>query len=79
MGEYNALADLLNKYSQLTPWVQALIGLGAFGAILGIAYFFKETVAVMMRPFQRMVPEAEPKEPKKEWRDKYYRDEAAGQ
>ena len=76
MGEYNALADLLNKYSQLTPWVQALIGLGAFGAILGIAYFFKETVAVMMRPFMR---DGAATEPKKEWRDVYYRAQAAGQ
>ena len=27
MAEYNFFADLLNKYSQLTPWVQALVGL----------------------------------------------------
>lgn len=54
--------------------VQALIGLGAFSAILGIAYFFKETVAVIMRPFQR---DDMSKEVKKEWRDKYYRDENA--
>lgn len=77
MGEYNALADLLNKYTQLTPWVQALLGLGFFGAVLGIAYFFKETIASMMRPFQRAQTEAEPKEAKQEWRDKYYRDDAA--
>ena len=77
MNEYNLLADFLNKYSQLTPWVQALIGLGAFGAILGIAYFFKETVAVIMRPFQRTQPDQEPQEAKKEWRYKYYRDEKA--
>ena len=75
MGEYNALADLLNKYSQLTPWVQALIGLCAGGVVLGVAYFFKETVAEMMRPFQRAQSLAEPKEEKKEWRDKYYRDD----
>ena len=77
MDNYNLFADLLNKYSQLTPWVQALIGLSAGGVVLGIAYFFKETVAVIMRPFQRALPENEPKEPKKEWRDKYYRDENA--
>lgn len=75
--EYNLFADMLNKYSQLTPWVQALIGLGAFSAILGIAYFFKETVAVIMRPFQRTQHQEEPKEAKPEWRDKYYRDENA--
>ena len=49
MDNYNLFADLLNKYSQLTPWVQALIGLGAFSAILGIAYFFKETKDVVAK------------------------------
>lgn len=77
MGEYNALADLLNKYSQLTPWVQALIGLCTGGVALGVSYFFKETVAVIMLPFQRTQPEKELKEAKPEWRDKYYRDESA--
>lgn len=74
--EYNLFADLLNKYSQLTPWVQALIGLSAAGMVLGVAYFFKETVAVIMRPFQRAQTTKEPKEIKPEWRDKYYRDES---
>lgn len=77
MDNYNLFADLLNKYSQLTPWVQALIGLCAGGVVLGVAYFFKETVAVIMRPFQRAQTEATTKEEKKEWRDKYYRDDAA--
>ena len=77
MTDYNLFADMLNKYSQLTPWVQALIGLGAFSMILGIAYFVKETVAVMMRPFQRTQPEDSSKETKQEWRDKYYRDDNA--
>jgi hypothetical protein len=77
MTEYNLFADFLNKYSQLTPWVQALLGLCAAGATLGIAYFFKETVATIMRPFQRTQQEKEPKESKPEWRDKYYRDENA--
>jgi hypothetical protein len=45
MNEYNFYADLLNKYSQLTPWVQALLGISFFAAVLGVAYFFKETVA----------------------------------
>lgn len=77
MDNYNLFADLLNKYSQLTPWVQALIGLSAAGMVLGVAYFFKETVAIIMRPFQRTQSEKEAKEPKPEWRDKYYRDESA--
>lgn len=73
MDNYNLFADLLNKYSQLTPWVQALMGLSAGGVVLGVAYFFKETMAVIMRPFLRTQPD---KEPKPEWRDKYYRDES---
>jgi hypothetical protein len=73
MGEYHFYADLLNKYSQLTPWVQALLGVGFFAAVLGVAYFFKETVATIMRPWQQQQGEAKPKE----WRDKYYRDETA--
>lgn len=77
MNDYNFYADLLNKYSQLTPWVQALIVLGGFSALLGIAYFFKETVAVIMKPWQRTYAESAPKEEKHEWRDKYYRDENA--
>lgn len=78
MDNYNFFADLLNKYSQLTPWVQALIGFCAGGVVLGVAYFFKETVAVLMRPFQRNQLEKDFKESKPEWRDKYYRDENAG-
>ncbi len=77
MTDYNIFADLLNKYSQLTPWVQALIGLSAAGMVLGVAYFFKETVAVIMRPFLHTQPDKQPKEAKREWRDKYYRDENA--
>ena len=77
MTDYNIFADMLNKYSQLTPWVQALIGLGAFAMILGTAYFIKETVAVIMRPFLRTHPEDAMREAKQEWRDKYYRDENA--
>lgn len=72
MDEYHFYADLLNKYSQLTPWVQALLGVGFFSAVLGVAYFFKETVATIMRPWQRQLNEAKPKQ---EWRDKYYREE----
>lgn len=69
--EYNFLADLLNKLSQLTPWVQALLGLGLCAVLLGMLYFAKETVAVIVSPFQK---ETTAKPAKKEWRDKYYRD-----
>jgi len=50
MNEYSFLADMLNKFSQLTPWVQAIIGTGICGVLLGIAYFFKETIAVVVSP-----------------------------
>lgn len=53
MNEYNFFADLLNKYSQLTPWVQVVIGLGFFGVAVSIAYFMKESLAVIMKPFER--------------------------
>lgn len=75
MNEYIFLADLLNKFSQLTPWVQAVIGISAAGMILGIAYFFKESITAIMKPLYKptLPNQSEPKEEKKEWRDKYYR------
>ena len=75
--EYNLAADCLNKYSQLTPWVQAWLGLGIFAVMLGTVYFVKETVVVIMRPFQRIQLEGASTETKPKWRDKYYRDENA--
>jgi len=77
MTDYNLFADILNKYSQLTPWVQAMLGLGVFSVMIGIAYFMKETVVAIMKPLQRAHDESAPKEEKREWRDKYYRDENA--
>lgn len=44
MNDYNFWADLLNKYSQLTPWVQALSLLAITVTLLGIMYFLKEIV-----------------------------------
>lgn len=73
MDNYNFFADVLNKYSQLTPWVQAVLGMGFFAAVLGLAYFFKETVASIVQPLRRDFAA----KPKREWRDKYYRGEEA--
>ncbi len=70
MNDYIFLADLLNKYSQLTPWVQASIGLSVCAVMLGTVYFFKEIIVVLIQPFQKT---SIPMEAKKEWRDKYYR------
>ena len=73
MEGYNIWGDTLNKLSQLTPWVQAVIGLGFFSMVVALAYFLKECVVVIMKPFCRHdKPSTE--EPKKEWKDKYYRD-----
>lgn len=74
MNEYVFAADLLNKYSQLTPWVQALIGTSFSGVIIAIAYFFKQSVTEVMRPFVKDKSE-QPKDKKPEWKDKYYRDD----
>ena len=74
MTEYVFSADLLNKFSQLTPWVQALIGISFAGMVLGIAYFFKESIAVIMKPFTKPQKEM-PEEEKKQWKDSYYRGE----
>jgi len=74
MNEYVFSADLLNKYSQLTPWVQALIGISFSSVIIGVAYFFKQSVTEVMRPFVKDRSEP-PKEQKPEWKDKYYRGE----
>lgn len=46
MMEYDVAADLLNKFSQLTPWVQVALGLEATALALGALYFVKETIAV---------------------------------
>lgn len=73
MNEYSFAADCLNKYSQLTPWVQALLGIGFFAAVLGVAYFFKEMVASIVPSRLRNTAA----KPKQEWRDKYYRDDTA--
>jgi len=72
MDEYNFSADLLNKFLQLTPWVQALIGLGACGVFFSFFYFFKESITAIMKPFCKP-QDNEPKAEKKEWKDKYYR------
>lgn len=74
MEHYNFLADLLNKYVQLTPWVQALVSLGFYAVILGAFYFMKEMVAELMRPLREKAGMALHKQPTKEWQDKYYRD-----
>ena len=73
MEQYNLWGDTLNKLSQLTPWVQAVIGLGFFGMVVALAHFLKECVAAIMKPFfKHDKPNNE--KPKKEWKDKYYRD-----
>ena len=52
-GNYDFWADVLNKYSQLTPWVQTILGLSTLGGVLGLAHFLKEIVLVIIYPFYR--------------------------
>ena len=67
MSDYIFSADLLNKYSQLTPWVQALIILAITAIIIFTTYFIKETISLFCKP--------KPSQEKDEWRDSYYRDD----
>jgi len=41
-------ADALNKFSQLTPWMQAVVMACASLTVLGLAYFFKEIVRTLV-------------------------------
>jgi hypothetical protein len=56
MIEYNFFADLLNKYSQLTPWVQVVTSMGLCGVVVSTTYFTKESIAIITKPFQRNNP-----------------------
>lgn len=40
--------DALNKFSQLTPWVQVALAVCGSLTVLGVAYFFKETVRALI-------------------------------
>ncbi len=53
MDCYDIWADILNKFFQLTPWVQVSFCLGMGTTTLGMAYFVKEVVATLMSPFQK--------------------------
>ncbi len=52
MTEYNFFADLLNKYSQFTPWVQVALGISLTAIILGIAYFTKGIMDALFNCFK---------------------------
>ncbi len=42
--EYNFFADLLNKFSQLTPWVQVVVTIVMMVIMIAPFYFLKETI-----------------------------------
>lgn len=44
MEEYHFWADVLNKFSQLTPWVQAVLAASVCGSLYGCVYCCKEIV-----------------------------------
>jgi hypothetical protein len=52
MTEYNFFADLLNKYSQLTPWVQAITIISLCTMFVVFAYFIQESIAVIVKTFR---------------------------
>jgi hypothetical protein len=47
MDNYNAAADFLNKFSQLTPWVQVALGGFICGMVSTLGFFLKEIVRVI--------------------------------
>lgn len=47
MTEPGIWADVLNKFSQLTPWVQVAALALASVTVLGICYFLKEITALL--------------------------------
>lgn len=51
--EYDFAADLLNKFSQLTPWVQVTLGFELCTLLVGVAYLGKETAVGVARAFGR--------------------------
>jgi hypothetical protein len=48
VNNYSIIADFLNKFSQLTPWVQAVLGAVIGGAFAAFGYFLKEIVRVLV-------------------------------
>jgi hypothetical protein len=51
MAEYNFTADVLDKFSQLVPWVQALIGVSFIFMAGMVAFFLKETMLAIAAIF----------------------------
>lgn len=49
MTEYNLFADLLNKYSQLTPWVQTVVMFFICTVSITSLYFTKESIAIIAK------------------------------
>lgn len=55
MNDYNAVADFLNKFSQLTPWVQVAVSAALCGTVVGLSYFLKEIVRVIAQRVKKPV------------------------
>ncbi len=51
--EYHFWADALNKFPQLTPWIQAVVSLVIGTTVLGVARFVKEMVVAIVSVFER--------------------------
>ena len=51
--EYHFWADALNKFPQLTPWIQAVVFLGAYITVVVVTYLIKEMVAIIANACRR--------------------------
>jgi hypothetical protein len=53
MNTYSFTADLLNKFSQLTPWVQVALGGFICAMTASLGYFTKEIVRAIAERCKR--------------------------
>ena len=50
--EYSFWADALNKFPQLTPWIQAVVFSGACITVVVVTYLIKEMVVAIVSAFR---------------------------
>ena len=62
--EYHFWADALNKFSQLTPWIQAVVFSGACITVAVVTYLIKEMVVAIVSAFRKK-DKTKPLAPKK--------------
>ncbi len=50
--EYHFGADALHKFSQITPWIQAVVFSSACITVVIVTYLIKEMVAIIANAFR---------------------------